>query len=326
MNLLLIIGTILFFFIVETVYFRIADRYNIIDKPNHRSSHSSVTIRGGGILFPIAVLVFSGYSGWTYPYFTIGLLAIAAISFLDDIYTLDNKIRLVVHLAAVALLFYQLDIYQLSLFWLLPTLIFVIGTINAYNFMDGINGITGGYSLVTLLTLWYINEKVQPFGSSTLMIVIILSLLVFNYFNFRKTARCFAGDVGSVSMAFIILFFLGQLLVISQNPVYIFLLLLYGLDAVTTICFRLIRKENIFKAHRSHVYQFLANTKKWPHVWVSISYMIVQLIINLFIISYSEYFRDSLLGCVVFLLITTILFIGCRLIFEGKKYLFGEVD
>jgi len=133
-------------FIAELVYFKIADKYNIIDKPNERSSHTQITLRGGGVVFYFGALAFFIYSGFEYPYFFLGLTAITIISFLDDIFTLSNKIRLVVHLISVLLMFYQWDLFSLSWMWIVPALIGVIGTINAYNFMDGINGITAWYS------------------------------------------------------------------------------------------------------------------------------------------------------------------------------------
>ncbi|RZK63351.1 MAG: UDP-GlcNAc--UDP-phosphate GlcNAc-1-phosphate transferase, partial [Pedobacter sp.] len=186
-------------FALELVYFQIADRFNIIDKPNHRSSHTSVTIRGGGIIFSLAAMISFFCFGFAFPYFILGLVLISLISFLDDIFTLNNKVRLSIHLIAVLLMFYQWGLFGLAWYWIPFALIFVIGTINAYNFMDGINGITGGYSLMAVTTLYYINEKVVSFTSSDLLITIALSLLVFNFFNFRKKAKCFAGDVGSVS-------------------------------------------------------------------------------------------------------------------------------
>ena len=283
-------------FILEIAYFKIADHFNIIDKPNHRSSHSDITIRGGGIIFSVAALLFFFVFGFQYPYFIVGLLLISAISFADDVVTLNNKIRLGIHLLAVGLLFAQWELFNLPWYWLPIAAIFVIGTINAYNFMDGINGITGGYSLAAIATLFYINEEIISFTSPDLLIVIALSLLVFNFFNFRKRAKCFAGDVGSVSIAFIIVFFIGQLILTTGNFSYILLLLVYGLDAVVTIGFRVLKKENIFKAHRSHFYQYLANQKKWSHLVISLLYVSVQLLVNVVLLFVA---KDSVLITII---------------------------
>jgi len=316
-----------FFFIIELLYFKIADHFNIIDKPNARSSHTAITIRGGGIIFSLAAISFFFIFGFQYPWFILGLVLITTISFLDDVFTLNNRVRLSIHLTSVLLMFYQWGLFELDWFWIPVALILIIGTINAYNFMDGINGITGSYSLLAIGTLLYINEYVVGFASSEFLIVVALSLLVFNFFNFRHKAKCFAGDVGSVSIAFLIVFFIGQLTLKTQNFNYILLLLVYGLDAVVTIAFRLIRKENIFEAHRSHFYQYLANEQKWSHLVVSGLYFFVQLVINVIVVFVV---KDSYLLSAALVLICGPLFIMLRFITEGKARLIGvgsgEVD
>ena len=85
-------------------YFRLAVQFKIIDRPNQRSSHSRITIRGGGIIFPIALLLQALFSRFEYPLFTSGLLLISTVSFYDDMRPLSNKIRLLIHLIAVSLL------------------------------------------------------------------------------------------------------------------------------------------------------------------------------------------------------------------------------
>lgn len=313
--------TILFsLLVIELIYFKIADHFNIIDKPNARSSHQSITLRGGGIIFGISGLIFFIFSGFEYPYFITGLLAIATISFIDDILTLNNKIRLSIHLIAVLLMFYQWGLFELSWYWIPISLFLVIGTVNAYNFMDGINGITGSYSLLAISTLFYINNYVVQFTSNELLNIVGLSLLVFNFFNFRKKAKCFAGDVGSVSVAFIVVFLIGQLILKTENYNYILLLFIYGLDAVVTIGFRIIRKENIFEAHRSHFYQYLANEKKMSHLVVSGLYFLVQLIINSLII---YFVKDSYLLAAMLVLLSAVFFLIIRFKMEGKKRLIG---
>ncbi|MDQ8004312.1 MAG: glycosyltransferase family 4 protein [Pedobacter sp.] len=306
------------FIILELVYFKIADRFNIIDKPNHRSSHTSVTIRGGGVIFPLAVLAYSIANGFENVYFLIGLLAISAISFLDDVLTLNNKVRLSIHLSSVLLLFFQWNLFSLNWYWILIALIFVIATINAYNFMDGINGITGGYSLLTIATLYYINEQVVSFTSSELLIIVGLSLIVFNFFNFRKKAKCFAGDVGSVSIAFIVVFFIGQLILTTQNLSYILLLLVYGTDTAFTVLFRKVRGENIFEAHRSHFYQHLSNHRKYSHILVASIYIMAQLLINFVLITVIE---TGIIYPLFMFFIFIFIYLFLRIKLEGRQKL-----
>lgn len=258
------------------IYFKIADKFNIIDKPNHRSSHNHITIRGGGVIFFIGVLLYTLFFGLTLPYFIIGLALISIISFIDDVWDLSSRVRIVVHFIAMMLMFYDCGFYSLPWYYLIIALIVSTGIINAYNFMDGINGITGGYSLMVIGSFWWINNYLHQFIDNNFLIVVAISLLVFNFFNFRKLARCFAGDVGAVSIAFIIVFLLGKLVVETGNPSYLIILMVYGVDSILTIVHRLMLKENIFKAHRKHMYQIMSNELKIPHTSVSLIYMVVQ--------------------------------------------------
>lgn len=267
------------------LYFRVADRFNIIDKPNERSSHTRVTIRGGGVLFYIGVILFYLLFGFNYSLFFAGLSLIAVISFIDDISALSSKYRIVVHFAAMLLMFADCGFYSIPWYYTVVALIIATGIINAYNFMDGINGITGGYSLVVMGSFWYINNYVEPFIHNQLLYVVAISLMVFDLFNFRVKARCFAGDVGSVSIAFIVVFLLGKLIVASGNFFYLALLMVYGVDSVLTIVYRLYLKENIFLAHRKHLYQLMANEYKIAHPVVSLIYMAAQSVISIIFIS-----------------------------------------
>lgn len=264
----------------ELAYFRIADRFNIIDKPNLRSSHTSITLRGGGIIFLIGAWIYAAFYGLNYPWFLVGLTLIGGISFVDDIHSLPDSSRLVVQFVAMFMMFYQFGILNLNDWWMVVVaLIVCVGIINAYNFMDGINGITGGYSLAVLVPLIYLNATLG-FVDQSFLYVVALSVLVFCYFNFRKRAKCFAGDVGSISIAFILLFALGRLILATEDFSYIVFLAVYGADAVLTICHRIQLHENLGEAHRKHAYQLMANELKMPHVAVSSLYMALQLLVS----------------------------------------------
>lgn len=261
---------------VELLYFRIADKLNIIDKPNERSSHTRITLRGGGIIFYFGTLVYFIFSGGEYPWFMLALTLVTFISFWDDVKSVGQLPRLVFHFTAMALMFGQWGLYALPWWWIVVALIVCTGIINAYNFMDGINGITGGYSLVILLALAYVNQKVVAFVEPEFIGMAVAAVLVFCLFNFRKRAKCFAGDVGSVSIAFILLFLIGKLVVKTEDFSWIVLLVVYGVDSVLTIVHRLMLHENIGLPHRKHLYQLMANELKIPHVVVSGTYMMVQ--------------------------------------------------
>lgn len=277
--MIIYLATAILLFVAELIYFRIADHYNIIDHPNERSSHSAITIRGGGVIFLVAAL----FVALLHPQYWLpvaGLMVIGIISLLDDMHTLSSRIRLVFHMAAVTLVFYFLNLFgQQSWFALFLIYVMVIGVINMYNFMDGINGITGAYSLVILGGLQYVNIRQIRFIDPDMIWLPLIACLVFLFFNFRKRARCFAGDVGSVTIALWIIMLQLRLITQTHNWVYILFLVVYGVDSVLTITHRAILKQNIFKAHRMHFYQVLANEHQVSHLLVSSGYALVQLVI-----------------------------------------------
>ena len=231
----------------------------------------------------------------------LALTLITFISFVDDIRSTSQGLRLVFHFVAMVLMFYQWGLFSLSCWWIIIALIVCTGIINAYNFMDGINGITGGYSLVILSALAYINAEIATFVEPALINTVLCSVLVFCFFNFRKKAKCFAGDVGSVSIAFILLFLIGKLIIKTEDFSWIILLSVYGVDSVLTIIHRLMLHENIGLPHRKHMYQLMANELKIPHVGVSLIYMAAQALVILGYFCFVGYGYWYLLGIIVLL-------------------------
>lgn len=269
--------------VTELIYFNIADHFNIIDKPNARSSHTKVVIRGGGVIFLLGLWVWSIFFGFQYPWLLAGVTLAAGISFIDDIHSLPDSVRLVVQFVAMGMMFWQLDMVHLNLWWvLLSASIVCVGATNVYNFMDGINGITAGYSVAVLLPLLLLN-RMDAFVSESLIIVVLLSVLVFSIFNFRprNKAKCFAGDVGSVGIAFILLFLIGCLVMKTGDVTWLTFLIVYGADGCCTIVHRIMLHENLGEAHRKHAYQIMANELGMSHVTVSLIYMGLQLVISL---------------------------------------------
>ena len=276
---------------LELIYFKIADKFNIIDKPNERSSHSTVVLRGGGVIFTLAMVawaVMMAVQGdWqvvvSYLPFLIGLMLVAGVSFWDDVRSLPDSVRLVAQFVAMALMFWSMGIMHWDMWWIvLIALIVCVGATNVINFMDGVNGITAGYSLAVLVPLVLLNKDLA-FVDSSFLIVAILGVLVFCIFNFRPKgkAKCFAGDVGSIAIAFIMLFAIGRLVVMTQDVTYLIFLLVYGVDGCLTICHRILLHENLGEAHRKHAYQLMANELKIGHVKVSLLYMAMQLVVSL---------------------------------------------
>lgn len=288
----------------ELTYFKIADKCNIIDRPNERSSHSTIVLRGGGIIFAISILVWMALQmvngEWLtvkeYLPFTCGLVLICGVSFWDDVHSLPDSVRLVAQFVSMGLLLTQLIAGNgaLTMNWwawtlaVAAALIVCVGATNIINFMDGINGITAGYSLAVLIPLLFVNGEGargngHGFIEQSYLVVAIIGVLVFCLFNFRPKgkAKCFAGDVGSIGIAFIMLFAIGKLVMQTGDVTYLILLLVYGVDGCLTIVHRIILHENLGEAHRKHAFQLLANELKMGHVTVTLLYMAMQLAVSL---------------------------------------------
>lgn len=306
----------------ELLYFRVADHFNIIDKPNQRSSHTRIVLRGGGIIFTIGLWVWSAFYGFQYPWFLAAVTLAAGISFIDDIHSLPDSVRLVVQFLAMGLMLYQLTIGHgdlLPAWWawalfIVAGLIVCVGATNIYNFMDGINGITAAYSLAVLVPLALVNQVDQ-----SLIIVTILSVLVFSIFNFRpkNKAKCFAGDVGSVGIAFILLFLIGQLIMKEADITWLTFLIVYGVDGCCTILHRIMLHENLGEAHRKHAYQLMANELGMSHVTVSLIYMGLQLAISLIMIYLVP---NTVLAHWIYLVAVGIVLVAAYVLFMKKYY------
>lgn len=310
-----ILGIILM--IIMLLYFKVADRFNIIDKPNQRSSHTEITLRGGGIIFWFsALLYFFQHIQANYLFFT-GITLVSLVSFWDDIQSLSNKVRLSIHFLAISLIFYDLGLFNFGPIWMiLLAYILAIGLINAYNFMDGINGITGLYTLAVMGSLLYVNTKIQFFTDGIFLRYAMVASVVFLFFNFRKKAKCFAGDVGSIAIAFWIIYLLLKLIINTNSIVWLLFLAVYGVDAICTIMHRLYLKQNIFEAHRLHLYQVLSNEYKIQHRLVSLYYALTQILVSVLVIFLYQKVQDLILFLIVI--------IPLLLVYSSKFYLLNK--
>ena len=311
--------------IAELVYFKIADHFNIIDKPNERSSHSTIVLRGGGVIFTLSMIAWAvmmiaqGKDILPYLPFLCGLLLIAGVSFWDDVHSLPDSVRLVAQFVAMALMFWSMGIMHWDMWWfVIIALIVCVGATNVINFMDGINGITAGYALAILIPLLLVNRNVA-FIEESYLVVAILGVLVFCIFNFRPKgkAKCFAGDVGSIGIAFIMLFALGLLIVKTGDLTWLVLLLIYGVDGVLTICHRIMLHENLGEAHRKHAYQLMCNELKIGHVKISVLYMVLQLAVSLWFIYLCP---DTVLAHWIYLIGAAVVLAVAYVLFMRKYY------
>lgn len=313
--------------VLELCYFKIADKFNIIDRPNERSSHSTIVLRGGGVIFPLSMLVWiclqGVYGEWgmvlDYLPFLIGLVIIAGISFIDDIHSLPDSVRLIAQFVAMGLMFWNLGIMHWEMWWIvLIALIVFVGATNIINFMDGINGITAGYALAVLVPLLLANQNCG-FIDESFLVIAVLGVLVFSYFNFRPRgkAKCFAGDVGSVGIAFIMLFVIGKLILATNDITWLTFLIVYGVDGCCTILHRIMLHENLGEAHRKHAYQLMANELGMSHVTVSLIYMVLQLVISLVMIYLVP---NTVLSHWIYLVAVAVLLIAAYVLFMKKYY------
>ena len=318
---------ILFFvlFFLEIFYFKIADKYNIIDKPNHRSAHTEITLRGGGIVFWFAALIYFIQDIQVSSAFFAGITIMSLVSFWDDIQSLPNKVRLVAHFSAITIVFYSLDLFHvLPLHYVFAAYVFFIGIINAYNFMDGINGITGLYTLVCFASFWYVNENVFRFIDTHFVVYPIIASVVFLFFNFRKKAKCFAGDIGSIAIAFWVVYVMLQLILKTNSLVWILFLAVYGVDSVCTILHRLYLRENIFEAHRWHLYQILSNEYRMQHRIVSAIYALFQILASAVVVLLYNRFPDIYLFLIVLVPLLLLYTVKFYLINRQKKLVYGS--
>lgn len=307
--------------VLELVYFKIADRCNIIDKPNERSSHKRIVLRGGGIIFTLGLWIWSIWCSFEYSWLLAGVTLAAGVSFVDDMHSLSDSLRLVAQFVAMFLVFQEIGLLHSDMWWIvIIALIAGVGATNIYNFMDGINGITGGYSLAMLIPLMLLNQK-YAFADETMLIVIGLSVLVFCLFNFRTKAKCFAGDVGSIGIALILVFSVGRLMLVTGDVTWIVLFLIYGVDGCLTICHRIMLHENLGQAHRKHAYQLMANELKIPHVAVSSIYMSLQLAVSLVAI---YVIPDTIVAHWIYLVAVILVFALAYVAFKMKYYYLHE--
>jgi UDP-N-acetylmuramyl pentapeptide phosphotransferase/UDP-N-acetylglucosamine-1-phosphate transferase len=303
--------------LIALVYKRLALSFGIIDVPNNRSSHAIPTVRGGGILFPFAVIFWWVSFDYIHTWMVLGILWIGAISFLDDIYSISRKLRFGVQALGLTMAFIDLDLFSQESWILIPFLYFVgLGIMNAINFMDGINGITGIYGLVFMGSLLAINQY-MPIFEESLIRYLIISIIVFLIFNMRKRAIMFAGDIGSISLAYMMIYFLAQWYLLTKDWTIILLLLVYGMDSFITLTQRLLRRENPSEPHRTHLYQYLVNQVGKDHITIALTFGIIQFALNFFLFIYPQSMPSYLIAVLV-LLGSIILYLFIKLPLEKK--------
>lgn len=297
------LSAVLILFISNIVYLKVARKFNILDRPDYRGSSRNSNITGGGVVFYISFLLFFAYENQNqYSLFFVAVTTMAFISFIDDIQGLSVWKRLLFQSFSIVLLVMNIGITK----YLMPFCISGVYIINSYNFMDGINGITGIYSLVLISAFCFLNYCYPFMENNDLMIFTGISLLIFSFYNFRDKAVFFAGDVGSIVIGMIVFFLLLKSLIVLKFPLLISFILIYMIDTSLTILRRLTLKENIFEPHRKHLYQVLFDNTKLSHYHITIYYSFIQfcfVVIAFFNFDKSKTTQISILLIEVFCLI-----------------------
>ena len=279
------------------LYPRLATRLGMVDDPNSRSSHAHSTPTGFGIVLIMGVLLTLLHvpfqEAWQ---FYSGFFLLAIVSFRDDYKPIAPGIRLIIQIIAVALVLYALPISKTNLdspIILLFALIFGVGMLNAYNFMDGINGMLLLHVLVVLGTLMSINmgwmgveRHYVHFMDNQLISMAFFAALLLSFVNVRNKALGFIGDVGALGFALIILYALYQLFAQTQNYMYFIFIGLFGIDTGCTIAVKLWRKESVTLPHRDFLFKRFVHVFKQSHLSISVPYALVQLASNIIVLQF----------------------------------------
>lgn len=251
----------------------------IVDVPNERSSHAAPTPRGGGLIFVVVCLVFYAANGlagdqhfrWSYFF---GAVLVASVSWLDDLYSVKTLLRFIVHGLAASMVIYEFGFWQqielpyfgavgLGAAGAVLTVCWIVGLTNAYNFMDGIDGIAATQA-VTAGIGWLIAGTLLGSSETALYAGVVAFACMGFLIHNRKPARIFMGDVGSAFLGFT--FAVLPILAKTENAanadkdgifplIGVLLVWFFVFDAAYTFAARLLRKEKVWEAHRRHLYQ-----------------------------------------------------------------------
>lgn len=281
MSIIAYIAIFILLWVSEALYLPAAARAGFVARQCARSSHSVPAVLGGGVVYYLSVLLFSAFSGMIYPGLFIGATLLSAVSFADDMRPLGVSLRMTMQFVAVGCVAIGLVLPpEVTVWGGILLAVCAVGFLNAWNFMDGINGLTGAYTALTLGALLYIDYNWPMFVSPGYLATGIMASAVFMAFNFRRRALCFAGDVGSLCAGAMVLFPLVRLMSTTDSLMWLGLVAAYGVDTVLTIVRRICLGQNIFHAHRMHLYQYLANECGFGHLRVAAAYVVVQAVIN----------------------------------------------
>jgi UDP-N-acetylmuramyl pentapeptide phosphotransferase/UDP-N-acetylglucosamine-1-phosphate transferase len=283
---------------------RYTQKRRILDHPNERSSHIVPTPRGGGLAIVILVLAPGLWSGIQVGatrslIYILGAAIIAWLGWRDDLHSLSPRVRFVVEGIVAAISIFGLGYFkavtipmfgelQLGVIGVAITFLWIIGLTNAYNFMDGIDGMAGGVALSAGIGWMWLASNTRNAFAFWIALAITASSLGFLGHNWPP-AKIFMGDVGSTFLGYS--FAVLPLISSDQGGDALLLgtLLMWTIimDAGVTFIGRLLRRENVFAAHRSHLYQRLV-IAGYKHETISLLYIVLTLLAGLLSYEWSQ--------------------------------------
>lgn len=261
-------------------YINLAQGKNLLDEANQRSSHQGQVVTGGGIILMSIFFIAGLFFHIPFPLIAV-VLGISVVGFFDDLFELGKFIRLLLQLTVVAYTLYFLNMQSVLGWGVLPIGFLALWWINAFNFMDGINGMAGLH--VVSSVCWYLfmvdftsQDMITSMGQVTLVVFVAYLL-----FNFPK-ARIFMGDSGSLPGALIIIIIAFNGLLLGKVN-YCFIALLHAVffaDTTYTLITRVWNKVSFTQPHKTHCYQILVQCG-WEHWHVSVLYALLTFIFGL---------------------------------------------
>ncbi len=342
LKILLYVAVFLTTYFGVEIFRRWSKRRNILDFPNERSSHVEPTPRGGGLVIGMVCLfVFSGYCSffqikyyWSY---FIGAIVIISISWLDDLFSVSVFLRFLCQGLAAFLVIWCLGYWEsiylpfggtiyLGQSGIFFTFLWIVWMINAYNFMDGIDGLAAtqavtagaGWLAVGILSGY---EPAGFYGG-----VIAFSGLGFLIHNWQP-AKVFMGDVGSafLGFSFAVLPLIAQRNVVGDNSILLFLPLisvslvwLFLFDTVLTFFWRLFKGEKVWQAHREHIYQKLV-IAGYTHPCVSVLYGATSALTIVFLGYALAKKENSMISPIIFLFLQAVFILGVLYFSKEKR-------
>lgn len=298
------------------LYIRVARQFSWKVLSQTRDHSGKRVVSGAGFIFPLSIfLIFLISETVVFEFWMIGLLCLSFLSWLDDFNNLPAISRLVIHVFCIASWFLEAPGFEASWFWMAIVLFLGTGWINAFNFLDGINGMLVLTSLISLGTFYFVGETTSL---SILIISQMITVLILAFFNLRKKAIAFAGDVGSITMGFFLGYLMWHLIRTTGNWEYILFFIIFLIDAGMTMLIRLIKKENIFKPHEQHLYQIIGKCHPGSVLMISSMYALSQLIINIILIALMKLEMISLPVILSIIFVNLLIYSALRIIYSKK--------